>query len=221
MSAPRDTRRVRPMLLILLWIWVVTVAVVLDMFWDVEEFDRIRPRAKLYQGMRVAAHKMVGVPVPETHHHVRAWRAQFLATNERREDVEAMVKFCQQAGHHDVPALKNIALTAQDPLAAGNAIGALGRLLSVAHDPELVALVSDGRDRVRKETILALGKSGDPLAIPLLEPLLADEDPAVRMLAIRAVGEIGGPRATELLRGVLDRPGRTQAERGCARAALE
>jgi antitoxin component YwqK of YwqJK toxin-antitoxin module len=55
-------RRVRPLLLALLWAWAILVFVVLDLFLDVEEFDRVRPDAALYQGMRRAAHKMVGTP---------------------------------------------------------------------------------------------------------------------------------------------------------------
>lgn len=220
MAAKGNVRRVRPLLLILLWIWAITVAIVLDMFWNVEEFDRIRPRASLYRGMRVAAHKMVGVPVEDEHHQVRLWRGRRFSKTATPEDVETMAMFCRRAGDADVPALRDLALTAKDPLVASNAVWALGRLRAVANDPELVALLSDERKRVRQETILALGKSAQDSGVSALAPLLKDEDPVVRLLAIRAIGEIGGPRAVELLRGVVDRPGFTQAERVSARAAL-
>ena len=52
--------RIRPLLLILLWIWAGCVFLVVDLFWNVPEFDRVRPRAPLYGGMRRAAHEMVG-----------------------------------------------------------------------------------------------------------------------------------------------------------------
>jgi len=60
MSEPR--RRIRPLLLALLWIWAACIFVVIDLFLDVPEFDRMRPRSALYRGMRDAAHEMVGEP---------------------------------------------------------------------------------------------------------------------------------------------------------------
>ncbi len=59
----QQTRRIRPLLLVLLWIWVASIALVLDLFLNVTEFDAIRPRSTLYQGMRIAAHAMVGEPL--------------------------------------------------------------------------------------------------------------------------------------------------------------
>jgi hypothetical protein len=53
-------RRVRPLLLVLLWIWVGCIALVLDLFLNVGEFDAVRPRAPLYRAMREVAHEMVG-----------------------------------------------------------------------------------------------------------------------------------------------------------------
>jgi len=221
MGAQGNACRVRPLLLILLWIWVITVAILVDMFWNVDEFDGFRPRASLYRGMRVAAHLMVGEPVEEDGYQGHSRRDRLTAQTRTLEDVPAMVSFCQQADYSDVTALKNMALTARDPLAAGNAIGALGRLRKVAHDPELVALLRDERRRVRRETVVALGKGGEDSSIKDLEPLLGDNDAIVRLLAIRAIGEIGGQRATEVLRGVTGRPGATQNERLFAQAALQ
>jgi hypothetical protein len=56
---------VRPLLLVLLWIWALCVFLVVDLFLNIEEFDAIRPRASLYRGMRYAAHRMVGEPCLE------------------------------------------------------------------------------------------------------------------------------------------------------------
>ncbi len=50
-------------MLVLLWIWAICIFTVVDLFRNVDEFDGIRPRSKLYRGMRVAAHKMVGEPI--------------------------------------------------------------------------------------------------------------------------------------------------------------
>jgi hypothetical protein len=55
-------RRVRPFLLVLLWIWAVLIFGVVDLFRNVPEFDRVRPKSRLYEGMRKAAHRMVGEP---------------------------------------------------------------------------------------------------------------------------------------------------------------
>ncbi|MEE8104605.1 MAG: PKD domain-containing protein [Planctomycetota bacterium] len=48
----------------MLWIWVGCVALVLDLFLNVSEFDAVRPRSTLYAGMRIAAHKLVGERLP-------------------------------------------------------------------------------------------------------------------------------------------------------------
>ena len=42
-------------LLVLLWVWALLVFTVVDLFWNVREFDTVRPRAPLYRGMRIAA----------------------------------------------------------------------------------------------------------------------------------------------------------------------
>jgi len=57
------SRRIRPLLLVLLWAWAGCVALVLDLFLNVAAFDAIRPRAPLYTGMRGVAHAMVGEPL--------------------------------------------------------------------------------------------------------------------------------------------------------------
>lgn len=63
-AGPRATRqRVRPLLLVLLWVWAGCIALVLDLFLNVEELDSIRPRAPLYRAMRHVAHDMVGEPI--------------------------------------------------------------------------------------------------------------------------------------------------------------
>ncbi len=52
--------RARTTLLVLLWIWAFCVFLTLDLFLNVPEFDRVRPRAPLYRSMRCVAHEMVG-----------------------------------------------------------------------------------------------------------------------------------------------------------------
>jgi hypothetical protein len=119
-----------------------------------------------------------------------------------QRDVRAMVEFCDTATVGDVPALRDVALTAQSPLAAGNAVRALGRLHAVAKDADLVKLLDDPRVRVRDELILALGESRDTSAIELLEPLVRAQDEHLRVLAIHAIGRIGGETARRMLEQV-------------------
>jgi antitoxin component YwqK of YwqJK toxin-antitoxin module len=61
----KGTRRVRPLLLVLLWVWAGCVFVVVDLFRNVEEFDAVRPRSQLYHGMQRAAHELVDTPFDE------------------------------------------------------------------------------------------------------------------------------------------------------------
>lgn len=136
------------------------------------------------------------------------------------EEVRDVVRFCRSAGTSEIPDLRRAALASEDPLVAGNALRALGRLGAVAHDPQLVALLHDGRLRVRQEVVVALGRSGDPRVVSHLEPLLADGEPELRSLVIQALGRIGGNRARALLRACQDDPAATSVERAFARAAL-
>ncbi len=57
--------RIRPVLLVLLWIWAILVFVVVDLLLDVEAFDRIRPESDFYRSLRAAGHDMSGTPGAE------------------------------------------------------------------------------------------------------------------------------------------------------------
>ncbi len=57
--------RVRKTLLVLLWIWAACIFLTLDLFVNVSQFDAVRPQARIYRGMRAAAHKMIGEPYLE------------------------------------------------------------------------------------------------------------------------------------------------------------
>jgi hypothetical protein len=127
-----------------------------------------------------------------------------VADPQDQKEVRAMVEFCDTATSSDVPALREVALTAKNALAAGNAVRALGCLHAVTKDAELVKLLDDPRQRVRDETILALGESRDPSALAWLEPLVRSDDPHLRVLAIHAVGRVGGEHARVVLEQVAD-----------------
>lgn len=58
-------RRIRPLLLALLWIWAALVFTVVDLFRNVPEFDRVRPTARFYRALRFTGHEMTGTPYLE------------------------------------------------------------------------------------------------------------------------------------------------------------
>lgn len=115
------------------------------------------------------------------------------------EEVRAIVRYCEEAGPERVAELRWVALEAEHPLVAGNAVRALGRLRAVAGDAALVELIADPRPRLRQETVLALGRSGDPAAVDVLAPLLEGEGADLRTLAIQALGELRCDRAWTVL----------------------
>jgi HEAT repeats len=144
-------------------------------------------------------------------------RGELIAAPSTSAEVRAMVAFCDTARPGDAAALREVALRTGDSLGASNAVRALGRLRAVAADPELPALVHDPRERVRHETILALGGSGDAPVAATLVPLTRDADPKVRLAALHALGRIGGPVARDVARDVLASPSASREEKAFAR----
>ena len=88
-------KRVRPRLVILLWIWGLLMFVVVDLFRNVPEFDRVRPEWRTYQEMRLAAHRIVDEPLDfvtaSPRRRTRTLRAG-LARVDRLEDIELLVE---------------------------------------------------------------------------------------------------------------------------------
>jgi len=83
-------RRIRPTLLVLLWVWALCVFTVVDLFWNVPEFDTVRPRSVAYQSMRYAAHDLVGEPYRdgESREEHPGWRLATGAATSRPESVD-------------------------------------------------------------------------------------------------------------------------------------
>ena len=117
--------------------------------------------------------------------------------------------------------LWQLALGAENPMVAGNAVRALGRLGELRNDARLDALLRDVRSRVRQEAVLALGRSRDPLVVQQLADLLPSADASMRPLVIRALGELGGERARSFVAAVLADPMSTAAEVALARQAVQ
>ena len=136
------------------------------------------------------------------------------------EEVREVVRQTRQASEEDIPALLKAALSSEDPLVAGNAIRALGRLKAVSKDKRLVALLEDPRKRVRQEIVVALGRSEDLRMVDPLLPLLSDEDETLRTLALQALGRLGGRKSRDAIRSVIDSENTTTKVRAFAQAAL-
>jgi len=134
--------------------------------------------------------------------------------------MRAAIRYCQNAPSAAIPELRRLALSARDPLLAGNAVRALGRLGVVANDQHLVALIRDPRLRMRQEAVVALGVDGDPTAVEPLASILAGTDATIRPLAIEALGKAGGETARKLLEAVLQDRRAPEIDRVFARAAL-
>ena len=136
------------------------------------------------------------------------------------EEVREVVRHTRQAKEEDIPALLEAALLSEDPLVAGNAIRALGRLKAVSQDTRLVALLKDPRKRVRQEIVVALGRSQDQRMVDTLLPFLSDEDETLRTLALQALGRLGGRKARDAIRSVIDNEKASTIARAFARSAL-
>jgi HEAT repeat protein len=136
-------------------------------------------------------------------------------------DVRTVTRFCRKAGEGDVAALRYAATKSDDPLVVGNALRALGRLGAFAGDAELEALLTDERQRVRQEAVIALGYSGSgAAAVERLVPLVEERDPMLRPLALQALGRLGGEQARDVLKSVLSDERSSEAERALAREGL-
>lgn len=127
-------------------------------------------------------------------------------------DVPGFVAACEMAEANEIPRLRELA-SSEDPLVAGRAIAALGRLGGLHDDPGLEGYLQDPRPRVRHEAILGLGSGGDRHVIPLLIPILDDKDPQAKLLAITSLGQLGAiDELTALIETTTDPTVRTFAQ---------
>ncbi|MGE3172515.1 MAG: HEAT repeat domain-containing protein [Planctomycetota bacterium] len=130
-------------------------------------------------------------------------------------ELRRFVAGCEAADANALPRLREL-VASPDPVVAGNAVRALGRLQPDGSEATFAALLHDPRPRVRAEAIAALGAGGDPGAARLLEPLVRVDDRQVRLLAIQALAQLG---ATDALQRVAADPGAAAETRAFARAA--
>lgn len=134
--------------------------------------------------------------------------------------VRALRAELRAAGVEDASRPEVLARHAADPLVAGNALRAMGRLGMATADRALGELVDDARPRVRQEAIVACGESGDRRHVPRLLQVLHGADEVERALAIRALGRLGGPEAARALFEVERDPEQSETARVFACEAL-
>lgn len=222
-----NNKRVRGTLLVLLWIWAICIFVVVDLFLNVEEFDRIRPKARVYRSMRFAAHDMVDEPYYDND--FGPSRAGYRISIARRADSAAPAS---AQAHYladelaRVPTLRlselrAMATDADDPRLR---IAALRAMASDRMRPAIlnVALNEAETNKVRAEAALLIGRTG-PDGLAVIEKLIRTEDlpRAVRAGAVRGLGELGSSRAARQLLEIAAGTSflRLAADRGVAQVA--
>jgi HEAT repeat protein len=137
------------------------------------------------------------------------------------QEVRDILKFTGSAGQDDLPELRRLALESKDPLVAGNAIRALGRLKALVDDERLIKLLADDRDRVCQEMVMALGASESVQAVKPLAAVMEKRDPDLRALAIQSLGRLNLPEAGAVLEKLRNDPLATPVDLAFARAALK
>jgi len=184
-TGTKPSRRIGKRTLVLLWIWVICVFTVVDLFLNVREFDGIRPHASLYRGMRVAAHRMVGEPIGES----RVLEAAPQVCGVR----QLTIGLDEIANSDDEAMLRDRAVAGGDPrirIAALRRLGDRAMLLDAAHD-------AGETPKVRRAAARLLGSFGK---VEHLERILESELPlVVRQGAVLGMGELGTDAATDLL----------------------
>lgn len=162
-----------------------------------------------------AEQAMSGVPTPDTRP-----SAVLVAQATSPQEVRDVLRFTREASKNDRQTLRRAALESADPLVAGNALKALGRLKLLSSDDALLALTADPRQRVRQDAVTACGLDGGAPALVRLEQALATGDATIRPLVLRSLGLIRGEPSRRLIEGVASDPHASETDRAFARAAL-
>ena len=204
--AKAQKSRARWTLLVLLWAWAACMFLVVDLFWNVDEFEAVRPRSSLYRGMRIAAHKMVGEPVLESR--LRGAPALLRArANSQERDPFAHVppgrrrlEELKQLGRDGSFAPLRAALTDErDPRMRVAAMRVLAESCGADARDVLLARVHDPRETewVRAEAAHFAGWTG-PEAFDALDEIVHSRlsDP-IRAGALRGLGRAGSAEAVE------------------------
>ena len=179
-------------MVVLLWAWAATMFLVVDLFRNVEHFDGIRPRARLYRAMRYVAHDMVGEPNLDPE--FAATSAVVRACGARTTLLRALASVSDL----DVGQLARLVSGSAD---ARIRIHAMRRLASVDESDARSVLVSVASDhnesgKIRNAAAEALGPLGDR-AMADLDRLALDPDTAGG--ACRGISAVGTELAVRRL----------------------
>jgi hypothetical protein len=154
---------VRWTLLVLLWAWALCMALVLDLFRNVEAFDRIRPDTRLYRATRFAAHRMVGEPYRERDEFVWARRtptapsasptlAPAVSAVSSRPSPRFRTPDSPQ-GRRFLQGLRRVASTSPDP---ARRIAAVRGIARIFRDRDALRAVAD--DPAQQESVRAAAR---------------------------------------------------------------
>ncbi|MCX6910451.1 MAG: HEAT repeat domain-containing protein [Verrucomicrobia bacterium] len=105
----------------------------------------------------------------------------------------------------NVPEQPLAALQAKDDFARLRVLAQVARGKTKATVANLAPLVKDANLLVRRMALLALAKTKDPEAVPLIEAGLADPEHGVRCVAAQALREQNGPESTAKLLAAIQR----------------
>lgn len=205
--------RVRCTLLVLLWIWAGCVFLVVDLFFNVDEFDEIRPRAPLYRAMREVAHEMIGEPWMDA---VQPVAAVARGTRRDRTDDALPCRLRQErvalGSGARVPVLRDAmrervfsdllatAREGDDVARRAAATRSLARMFGSEAAEALRAIAQEpGLDtEVRAAAARSVQWTGDDAVGGLVALVRADLPEAVRLAAVRGLRESGCRAATAL-----------------------
>ena len=217
----RKRRRVRPLLLILLWAWALCIFLVLDLFMNVGELDDVRPRSRVYEGMREAAHEMVGERYKRPATLGSGGDARFVSTEQFQLD-DLLASLVENPSADTARHVATIAASLGPALREESRV-AIAKLLFEIEPPELrasmgLALMACKGDDELAEYLLsridevdaehtlpalctALGGMQVETVVPELLARMHAADGARRRALIGALGCIGGVEAE---RGLID-----------------
>lgn len=135
---------------------------------------------------------------------VRAWLDGVLARPtstlmERRRTLEALSFFPQDSER----ALMTEWSQSEDAELRMTAIFAMGRSAEPMFVEPILKAFEDSDDRVRRESLRAIGEAGMVEGLPLLEAVLNGSNREYKLEAISALGELGGDRAEELVQDLV------------------
>jgi len=202
-QVPKPRRRVRPLLLVLLWIWAVCVFLVVDLFLNVRALDGVRPDSDWYRATRYAAHKISG---------------RTYLDGGYREAIEAPERLDAAALDEEYVAVSALALTRDtDALRRRTRTGdvrirmaALGAIVDVSGRdarPLLVAIATEqGRPALlRREAARLVGRTGNGALAALRSLLRADLPPGILAGAALGLSRVENGEGASVALGVAER----------------